>query len=78
MSMRTIVEFNHDHAHKIANDPQGFADAVSRMLNNGFTDGPLGEEIEQSLRRFGVRPTPTTHHTTERKINLGGFLEFEM
>lgn len=62
MSNRTIVEFNHDEAGAIERDPEGFVRAVLNMLRGG--------EYDPNLYRFGVRATPTHHHSTKAEVIL--------
>lgn len=78
MSCRTIVEFNHDYAYEIDRDPEGFVRAIRSMLNAGATLGPAGREITDPLSIFGVRCTPTTHHSVERKVILGDWHETKL
>jgi hypothetical protein len=74
MSQRTIVEFNHDLAFRIDEDPEGFLRAVRHMLNSGANQSE--GYIVDALNRFGVRTTPTHHHSTKAEVVLttdGGF-----
>jgi hypothetical protein len=62
MSNRSIVEFNHDFAHDIMRDQQGFIDALRFALGHS-TEGNW-----KNLQRFGVTYTTTCHHSDERKV----------
>jgi hypothetical protein len=68
MSMRTIVEFNHDLTREIDADPEGFVRAVRRMLNAGVNDRM--NDTRQELERFGVTTTPTHHHSNAATVIL--------
>lgn len=76
MSQRTIVEFNHDLAFRIDDDPEGFLLAIRTMLNSGV-NGNESAKVE-SLRHFGVRTTPTHHHSSKAEVVLTteGGMEF--
>lgn len=67
MSMRTIVEFNHDQGHRIEDDPDGFVKAVMLMINDGVGEFSTNDTIV-ALERYGVRATPTRHHSEDRKV----------
>jgi hypothetical protein len=66
MSMRTIVEFNHDYAHKIADDPAEFAAWLDLALKSG--DQRRWDELE----RYGVKRAVMAHHSDDRKAVVGG------
>ena len=63
MSVRTIVEFNHDFAYRIAESPVGeFVDLLQNALRSGSRDD------WQHLERYGIRFGVSTHHSTARKV----------
>jgi hypothetical protein len=66
MSMRTIVEFNHDFVHDIRAKPEEFIAYLSQALNSG------GKEEWRHLRRFGVTQVVMVHHSTDRKVVAHG------
>lgn len=68
MSNRTIVEFNHDYAGEIDRDPEGFLRAIRTMLNSGVND--TESQKRDSLSRYGVRTSPTHHHSTQAEVVL--------
>ncbi len=68
MSNRTIVEFNHDLAGEIDRDPEGFLRAIKTMLNSGVNDEDSRER--DGLSRYGVRTSPTHHHSTKAEVIL--------
>lgn len=72
MSMRTIVEFNHDCGDAIERNPAGFVDAITRMINGG--SGARG--VTRDLEYFGVKVTPTMHHSDDRKL-VTKFAEYD-
>lgn len=77
MSNRTIVEFNHDLAGNIARDPDGFLRAINELLSYGVND--MDSRLRDTLQRFGVRTSPTHHHSTQAEVVLtheGGEVEF--
>lgn len=49
MGVRTIFEFNHDQAHRIADAPDAFVEAVMEYLRGAST------ESAERLELFGVR-----------------------
>lgn len=59
MSNRTLMEFNHDFAVKIAENPHGFARVLYRYLNS--TDTIVLPELEA----YGVTVGPTRHHSED-------------
>lgn len=61
MSQRTIAEFNHDYAHAIRADPDGFVQAIGYALNSGAS------EAWEELEHFGVRRAVQCHHSDDRK-----------
>ena len=77
MSNRTIVELNHDFAGNIARDPDGFLRAINELLSYGVND--MDSRLRDTLQRFGVRTSPTHHHSTKAEVVLaheGGEAEF--
>lgn len=62
MSMRTIVEFNHDYTHKIEEEGPEFIAWLRLALNSG--DDKWWSELE----RLGVRKAVMVHHSDERKV----------
>lgn len=62
MSMRTIVEFNHDYTDNIVMDRHEFIGWLRLALNS---DTP---EAWEQLARYGVRKAVTVHHSDERKV----------
>lgn len=68
MSNRTIVEFNHDLAGEIAKDPDGFLLAIQEMLRSGVNE--FESETRIALSQYGVRTTPTHHHTTRTEVSM--------
>lgn len=81
MSMRTIVEFNHDMWGEIADRPDEFVAAIRLMLSSGVNGNPKnerGNDIERELRRFGVTTTPTCHHSENRRVVLGKHTDRQM
>lgn len=72
MSMRTIVEFNHDEGVKIEADPEGFLRAIINMIKSGVCDADDSHEQHkrENLERYGVTVTPTHHHSTKAEVVL--------
>lgn len=70
MSVRTIVEFNHDYGHVIDRDPDGFM----RSLRTVLAGNGRGEWDNLRLH-YGVRYLVKRHHSTDgdvRLLNEGG------
>lgn len=63
MSQRTIVEFNHDYAELFDKDPEIFLNGIRTLLNEGSTVG-----VVDCLNRFGIKVTPTMHHSDRRNL----------
>lgn len=66
MSMRSLVEFNHDYAHKIVADPDGFVLALRHFLNGADL------KTAEALERFGVTVSVTAHHSDDRHAVVNG------
>lgn len=66
MSMRTIVEFNHDYAYEIKTRPDDFTCQLGYALNSG------DKESWENLRRYGVTRVVMVHHSTDRKVVAAG------
>lgn len=65
MSNRTLFEFNHDLAFRIAEDPEGFARAMTFYLNSGHPCSATG------LKTFGVQRFGMRHHSDDFMIQWG-------
>lgn len=65
MSQRTIVEFNHDQAHRIVKDGQLFLGLLERALKSGAV------EDWKPLESFGVRRAVQRHHTERCRVVVG-------
>lgn len=66
MSNRTIFEFNHDLAHRIAAEPRVFAELMDRYTRSG------AREDAEDLERFGVRLLTIRHHSTPFTLTVSG------
>ena len=66
MSVRTIVEFNHDYAHRIDEDGAEFVAWLRYALNSGSSVN--WERLEQ----FGVRRIVQAHHSDDRSAMVNG------
>lgn len=62
MSIRTVVEVNHDYGHHIEEDPAEFARLVRYAINAG--DRNTWEELES----FGIRFITERHHSDECEV----------
>ncbi len=63
MSIRSIVEFNHDYTHKIEEDPEAFVAALGRYL------GSASEITAEPLQiKYGMRIAWSGHHSSDRKV----------
>lgn len=62
MSVRTIVELNHDYTHRIEQDPEAFVALLVRYLSSA------GPDNAEPLERFGVRVAWWGHHSDERHV----------
>lgn len=63
MSMRSIVEINHDYSHKIAADPDGLVKLLKAALGSGDPD------YWEAIRiRYGIRRIVMAHHSSERAV----------
>lgn len=63
MSNRTLVELNHDHAHKM--DSAEFLHVLARYLGSG------SQEAAEELSRYGVRVFGMRHHSDGYNIQWG-------
>lgn len=66
MSVRTVVEFNHDQTHAISRDPTEFHLLLINALRSGF------DQDWQKLQRFGIRAVGSAHHSSERLVTING------
>lgn len=67
MSVRTIVEFNHDYAHKIAQRHLDFMMTLDDALRTG--DAKYWEHLRQ---HYGVIRHTQCHHSDERQVIVNG------
>ena len=67
MSIRTIVEFNHDMAHQISSAPDEFATLLLQALNPG------SNKSWERLSRFGIRDVSTRHHSVRATVEVGEY-----
>lgn len=63
MSMRTLVEFNHDMGHKIESRPEEFVAAVLELIRAGES-----ERVSDRLAAFGVKTLMSRHHSTRCRV----------
>ncbi len=67
MSQRTIVEINHDYAHRIGGGAEGnIADELNRALSSGE------KEQWKNLERYGIRRIVQCHHSDDRAAVVNG------
>lgn len=64
MSNRTIIEFNHDLAQRIHDEPLAFALELSEYLRS------TSHASRDRLKRYGARTLATIHHTDEVSIQF--------
>lgn len=57
MSIRTLIEINHDYLHRIEEDAQRFAELLSYTLGSGTRDAV------DELERYGVVKFGSRHHS---------------
>ena len=67
MSQRTIVEFNHDFAHKIDAEATG---KVEALLYQAMRSG--AREYWELLEPYGIRRIVQCHHADERAVIVNG------
>lgn len=67
MSIRTIIEINHDYGDAIDRDPEGFVHAIRSQIRSAYEP-----ETIQRLRHFGVVVVESVHHSTDRKVVIMG------
>ena len=61
MSMRTVVEFNHDFAGDFQNHPE-----ILTLLREAMRSG--NKESWEPLKRFGITQITMIHHSYDRKV----------
>lgn len=66
MSNRTIIEINHDFAHKIDREPEAFVSDLGTALRSG------NRQAWEALERFGVRRAIMAHHSDARHVVVNG------
>lgn len=72
MSQRTLLEFNHDQAHKIEKDPMPFLLALGELMRGGRSDDTL-----LVLGSYGVKWHGQRHHSDAFDIKWGGHVATE-
>lgn len=63
MSVRTIVEFNHDYAHEIERREGLFVEMLGIALSSGSA-----EDWDMLRLRFGITLATSCHHSDIRKV----------
>lgn len=63
MSVRTIIEINHDKSQDIEESPEQFTDALLEFLRG------TAPEAKERLERFGFRVAWVGHHSTRRGVS---------
>lgn len=66
MSNRTLLEINHDQAHKIAAEPGPFLSALDALTRGGYDEGTL-----LLLGSYGVKWHGQRHHSEDYEIRWG-------
>lgn len=66
MSNRTLLEFNHDQAWRIKENPEPFLAAINEMLRAGVDDGAL-----LTLGSYGVKWHGQRHHSDGYSVKWG-------
>lgn len=67
MSQRTLLQFNHDQAHKIEREPAPFLSALGDLMRGGPSDHNL-----IVLGSYGVTWHGQRHHSDGFNITWGG------
>lgn len=65
MSNRSLLEFNHDHWHRIKTSSQAFVDALMRY------SASASKENAAALEPFGIRVFGMRHHSEGFDIQWG-------
>ena len=67
MSIRTLIEINHDCLHKIEKDPESFGKALIKVLEMGGINSSVSnyqDEAHAELRRRGAAVKHQRHHSS--------------
>jgi hypothetical protein len=68
MSIRTVIEINHDYMHDFENHPEWWAELIAALkrsdLNRGLNDGETPTMIP------GVRALGQRHHSFKLKLEV--------
>ena len=67
MSMRTVVEFNHDRGRRIEDKKDEFINLIGMMIRGGPS-----EYVREHLEYFGVEIAFMAHHSDERTVSVNG------
>lgn len=67
MSIRTVLELNHDMAGEIRRDPEGFVAALLEQVRSA--NNP---ETASRLRLYGVHVIESVHHSAPRALVIDG------
>jgi hypothetical protein len=66
MNYRTIVEFNHDYAARVADWQDDFVTLLGGVLRTG------DQKHWEALGMFGVKRLAQCHHSDEREVLING------
>jgi hypothetical protein len=73
VSIRTIIEFNHDYTNEVERD----RGSLSSLLTSAMRLARVPPEVEAHLRRYGIRVLTSRHHPDALKIEVGGVVQHE-
>lgn len=66
MSIRSIMEFNHDMSHEIERNPQAFLTILGQYL----ASANFRNSVE--LQRFGITVMASHHHSADVELKVNG------
>lgn len=61
MSMKSLIEIDHNALDKISKDPAGFADLLTRVLGGGYRE----QDDREDLWDYGVRFAGMQHSSAQ-------------
>lgn len=68
MSIRTIIEINHDHLHNLR--PGGFREDLLPALLSALGQGPVREGDRLLCEAYGIRILGQRHHSETLKLEV--------
>ena len=70
MSIRTIIEINHDYLHELSSDPEHWIDLLRAMRSSDLTGALNAANGKPVFRPPGIRILAQRHHSEMLKLEV--------